>query len=214
MTSKKRETQGTWKNRIVGTELMDPMTIKDNPLNWRTHPEDQSVPLEGSLSEVGWVQQVIVNQRTGHLIDGHLRVALARKTREPVPVLVVDLSEAEEALVLATLDPFAAMAKTDQEALAALLEQCSPTDSSLVQMLADLSEREGMFLMEPDDYPELANGDKSPFQQMTFTLHDSQVIQVERAIKKAKELGASSDSNENSNGNALAMIAEEYLGKG
>ena len=61
--------------------------------------------------------------------------------------------------------------------------------------------------------PELASGDRDPFQQMTFTLHDSQVEILKQAMQSAKESGPFEDSpNENSNGNALARIAEAYCG--
>ena len=61
------------------------------------------------------------------------------------------------------------------------------------------------------DAPELKDGDRAPFQQMTFTLHDEQAEEINTAISKAKgEGGAQSSVNENSNGNALAFIAERF----
>ncbi len=63
-----------WRNRIVGTGEVAPDELLANPRNWRTHPALQRAALRGSLTEVGWVQQVLVNQRTGHLVDGHARV--------------------------------------------------------------------------------------------------------------------------------------------
>ena len=67
----------------------------------------------------------------------------------------------------------------------------------------------------PDEtgFPDIPSGDKSPFQQMTFTLADSQAETVKEAISAAKAAGAFIETgNENSNGNALARIAEAYLG--
>ena len=61
------------------------------------------------------------------------------------------------------------------------------------------------------DAPELKSGDREPFIQMTFTLHDTQAVELNAAIFKAKaEGGAQSGVNENSNGNALAFIAEKF----
>ena len=58
----------------------------------------------------------------------------------------------------------------------------------------------------------LPDGDREPFQQMTFTLHDTQVEQVKAAIVASKALGEFVDSpNENSNGNALARICETFV---
>jgi hypothetical protein len=106
-----------WRNRIVGTGEEAPDQLVANPLNWRTHPGPQRDALRGSLAEVGWVQQVLVNQRTGHVVDGHARVEEALSRQEAtVPVLYVDLSPEEEALVLATLDPIGAMATQGREA--------------------------------------------------------------------------------------------------
>ena len=53
---------------------------------------DQQRAVEGALQEVGWVQQVLVNRTTGHLVDGHLRVELAISRGEPSPVTYLDLT--------------------------------------------------------------------------------------------------------------------------
>jgi hypothetical protein len=82
-----------WRNRIVGTGEEAPDQLLANPDNWRTHPGPQRDALRGSLTEVGWVQQVMVNRRTGFVMDGHARVEEALSRHEPaVPVLYVDLS--------------------------------------------------------------------------------------------------------------------------
>jgi hypothetical protein len=72
-----------------------------HPENWRIHPEYQQEALAGVLEQVGCVQDVIVNRRTGRVVDGHLRVALAISRSERVPVVYVDLAEEEERQILA-----------------------------------------------------------------------------------------------------------------
>lgn len=130
----------TWRNRITGSGVESPDQILANPANWRVHPKHQQDALEGVLNEVGWVQDVIVNQRTGHLVDGHLRVSLALRRGEPdVPVKYVDLTEAEEALVLATIDPLSALAVTDEGKLRELLDEVNPQESSVQKMLDDMA---------------------------------------------------------------------------
>ena len=65
--------------------------------------------------------------------------------------------------------------------------------------------------VEEIDPPELKDGDRAPFQQMTFTLHDEQVEELNAAINRAKkEGGGQSAINENSNGNALYFIAQRF----
>ena len=135
----------SWRNRIVGSGEEAPDQLLANPANWRSHPARQRAALRGSLAEVGWVQQVIVNQRTGFVVDGHARVEEALSHHEPaVPVLYVDLSPEEEALVLATLDPIGAMAGRDDEKLRQLLAEVEYASGSMETMLRDFAQREGI----------------------------------------------------------------------
>lgn len=128
-----------WADRIVGTGNADPRELGANPENWRQHPLHQRQALRDVLDRVGWVQQVVVNQRTGHLVDGHLRVELAAEREEPtLPVVYVDLDPEEERLVLATLDPLAALAVPDVEALAALVANLPEVEGDLAGLLDDL----------------------------------------------------------------------------
>jgi DNA modification methylase len=145
-----------WANRIVGAGEAAPDQLLANPSNWRVHPKAQQEALAGVLDQIGWVGQVLVNQRTGHVVDGHLRVALAISRGEPsVPVLYVDLSPDEEQLVLASLDPLAAMATTDEAKLRELLAEVSVDSEALRAMLAALAPAEPKSgLTDPDDVPE------------------------------------------------------------
>ena len=115
--------------------------------------------MAGALAEVGWVAQVLVNRTTGHVVDGHLRLELAIARKEPtVPVSFVALSEAEERLVLATLDPLGAMAEVDRDALGQLLAAVTPDEAALTRMLADLADRNGLVptgLGDPEATPEV-----------------------------------------------------------
>jgi hypothetical protein len=86
-----------------------------NPLNWRSHSAKQRAALDGVMDKVGWAGAVIVNRRTGHVIDGHLRMERAVELEEErVPVLVFDLPEDKEHLALATHDALARWADGDQ----------------------------------------------------------------------------------------------------
>ena len=92
-----------WASRIVRSGKVDPKDIKLNPYNWRTHPEVQKDAMLAVLNEIGWVQDIIVNQTTGNLLDGHLRVELALERKEKqVPVKFVAISRKEEKLFLST----------------------------------------------------------------------------------------------------------------
>lgn len=107
-----------WRNRITGTGEEAPDQLMANPQNHRLHPKEQQKIMAGVLDEIGWIQEVIVNTTTGHLIDGHLRVEIAMREEEPaIPVTYVELTEDEERKALATLDPITSMAEQDQEML-------------------------------------------------------------------------------------------------
>ena len=108
-----------WRNRIVGEGERAADQFVANPDNWRRHPSAQEDALTAVLGRVGWVQRVVVSRRSGYVLDGHLRVlaALKRGDATPVPYVEVDLTEHEEALVLATLDPLAGLAVADQPKL-------------------------------------------------------------------------------------------------
>lgn len=60
----------------------------------------------------------------------------------------------------------------------------------------------------------LPDGDKAPFQQMTFTLADEQATQIKNAIDDIKGTEeykyAETMGNENSNGNALYLIIMQW----
>jgi hypothetical protein len=153
-TSTRAAVPAAWRNRIVGTGEVAAEDLVANPRNWRTHPAAQRAALRGSLSEVGWVQQVMVNRRTGFVVDGHARVEEALSRHEAmVPVLYVDLSPEEEALVLATLDPIGAMATRDDAKLAELLAGISIDDAGLAALLGNLAPRKSG-RTDPDDVPE------------------------------------------------------------
>lgn len=67
--------------------------------------------------------------------------------------------------------------------------------------------------LEEVESPVLKDGDRSPFRQITFTVHDEQFEEIEAAIRKAKtEGGGESSVNENSNGNAIAWICRAFNG--
>jgi len=145
-----------WRSRIVGHGQEPPDQLLANPRNWRRHPAEQREALRGSLDTVGWVAQILVNRTTGHVVDGHARVeeAISRGERS-VPVLYVELSEEEEALVLATLDPIAAMAIAEQSVLDDLLADLSVDDAGLAALLADLAgDIPKAGLTDPDEAPE------------------------------------------------------------
>ena len=121
-----------WQNRIVGHDSADPKTLTANDKNWRVHTPEQTRALAGAIGDIGFIRSVTVNRRTGRIIDGHLRVALAiEQGQASIPVEYVDLTDAEEAEALATIDPLAELAGRDDDAFKKLLGMFDHHDEAL-----------------------------------------------------------------------------------
>ena len=62
------------------------------------------------------------------------------------------------------------------------------------------------------DLPEMEEGDREPFQQKTYVLHDEQAELVEEAIAKAnKHPACEHPANDNTNANAIWFICKQWL---
>jgi hypothetical protein len=77
------------------------------------------------------------------LIDGHLRAETIGT--EVVPVLILDVDEAEADKILATLDPLAAMADSDAVKLDDLLRNIDTGSEALQEMIADMADKSGLY---------------------------------------------------------------------
>jgi len=120
--------------RVPASELLP------NPKNWRTHPVEQQDALRGVLAEVGYADALIARETPEGLmlVDGHLR---AETTPDAdVPVLVLDITEAEADLMLVTLDPLAAMAGRDEDRLGELLATVSSDNQAVADLLNSMME--------------------------------------------------------------------------
>ena len=126
--------------RVKASELIP------NPKNWRTHPIAQQDALKGILAEVGFAGAVLARELddgTLMLIDGHMRAEAT--TDQEIPVLILDVDEAESDKLLATFDPIAAMAESDAHALDALLRNVDTGSEALQKMLAELADGAGLY---------------------------------------------------------------------
>ena len=89
-----------------------------SPRNWRTHPKAQQDALRGVLAEVGYADALLARELPDgglELIDGHLRAETTPD--QEVPVLVLDVDQDEANKLLTVLDPMAAMAEANGDAL-------------------------------------------------------------------------------------------------
>jgi len=148
------------RDRIRELRRVPASELRPNPKNWRTHPQAQADALRGVLAEVGIADAVLARELDDGslmLLDGHLRVETMGD--QVLPVLVLDVNEAEGDKVLATLDPLAAMAEADAVKLDAILREVDTGSPELQAMLAKVAEDAGLYQDEAkevveDDVPE------------------------------------------------------------
>ena len=128
-----------YRDRIKELRRVPASDLKINPKNWRTHPDSQSEAMKGVLSDVGWADAVLARETPDglELIDGHLRKEIAPD--ELVPVLVLDVDEAEADKILLTHDPLAAMAEQNTFQLDQLIQSVETDSEGLASMIADLA---------------------------------------------------------------------------
>jgi DNA modification methylase len=141
------------RDRIVELRRVRAADLIENPRNWRRHPEPQRRALGELLDQIGYADACLARDTSEGLVlvDGHLR-----KDMDPdalLPVLVIDVTEAEADTLLASLDPLAAMAIGDPGALEALLASALVPEAILDELArAHLGiERRG--LTHPDAIP-------------------------------------------------------------
>lgn len=183
--------------------------------NSRTHSAEQVAQIAASMVEFGWTNPVLIDTR-GTIVAGHGRVMAARKLgMDTIPCIRLGhLTPAQVRAYVIADNKLALNAGWDDAMLKAELdilkeegfnmELTGFTDAEVEKIL-------GQFEVGDGSMPDLNSGDRQPMQQKTFTLHDEQAEEVDRAISKAKELGLDSHPiNENGNGNALAAICQEY----
>jgi len=179
--------------------------------NTRTHSPEQVTQIAGSIREFGFTNPILIDNDNG-IIAGHGRVMAASKLGlAKVPCIrLAHLTDTQKRAYIIADNKLALNAGWDEEMLGLELADLREADFDLA--LIGFSENDlGAFDIEEAEMPELADGDKQPFQQITFTVHDEQAEDVQAAIAKAKSIGhGESAVNENSNGNALAFICQSF----
>ena len=139
------------RDRVVELRRVRAADLLPNEKNWRTHSAAQADALKDLLAEIGFAGALLAYQTPAglKLIDGHLRAETAPETE--VPVLVLDVDDAEAAKLLATVDPIGAMAGADKDRLDALLRDVDTGSAGLQAMLSQLATDVG--ITPPDFAP-------------------------------------------------------------
>lgn len=133
-----------WENRVVELTFEDPASLIPNEMNFRRHPSNQRQLFRSTVNEVGFLDAIKVNKRTGRILDGHLRTdeAIAAGI-EKIAVLWLDIPEEDEDVALAMFDAISAMAAEDAAMKAELLAGIDHVaDQELASYLARELERQ------------------------------------------------------------------------
>jgi hypothetical protein len=150
------------RNRVKSLRMVPASDLRPNPKNWRTHPKAQQDALRGVLSEIGLADACLARELPDGslmLIDGHLRAETLGDGA--VPVLVLDVNEAEADKILATLDPLAAMAGSDAAKFDELLRNVDTGSEALQQLLAATADQAGLYDTLSDQTDDEQDSDES-----------------------------------------------------
>ena len=182
--------------------------------NARTHSPEQIKQLAALMREWGWTIPVLADEQGG-LIAGHARVQAGELNGyEEAPVMIAHgWSEAKKRAYVLADNKLAMNAGWNEELLGVELLELRDMGFDMPVIGFDEKELDELMREVADaGYPELPEGDRAPYQQITFMLHDEQVKIVQAAVTAAKARGPFENTgNDNANGNALARVCEAYL---
>jgi hypothetical protein len=204
------------RNRVKSLRMVPASDLRPNPKNWRTHPKAQQDALRGVLAEVGLADACLARELPDGslmLIDGHLRAETLGDGE--VPVLVLDVNEAEADKLLATLDPLAAMAETDSEKFDALIRLVNSSSEALQELIVQTAQDSTEQTLRDLAKQEITGGSDGdddsahmPEGHVSFTvpLTTSQEVIVRKSLREAKKKFGCESSGE-----ALCKALQEWM---
>ena len=194
--------------KVINVKIKE---LKEAEYNPRQISEDAFAQLKTSLEKFECVEPAVVNNnpdRTNVIVGGHQRIKAAKALGwKEFPCVYVKLTPEQEKELNIRLNKNTG--EFDFDILANEFEIDDLLDWGFTTDELDLD-------IGDTDLPELEDGDKDPYQQITFTLHDNQAELIKSALAQKKEGGEDIDAeanygNENSNANAIYGIVKEWL---
>jgi hypothetical protein len=187
-------------------------TLKANPNNPRVIRDEKFKKLVKSIKEFPEMLEarpVVVNPDMV-VLGGNMRLKALREAGvEEAPVYIASWDEVKQRQFI--IKDNVGFGEWDWDALANEWNEEELQDWGLDIPGFDL-DADGL----GEDF-DLPDGDKEPFQQMTFTLADEQAEVIQNALESMKATDdykyAETMGNENSNGNALYLIVAAWAGQ-
>jgi ParB-like chromosome segregation protein Spo0J len=187
--------------------------------NARQHSDEQIEEIAASMVEFGWTIPVLIDE-AGSIIAGHGRVLAAEQLGiDQVPTMIArGWSDAQKRAYLIADNKLTMNASWDEALLRIELGDLAKLGMADLTGFSEAELREfGIGVDGLDGMPMLSDGERSPFQQMTFILHETQAEIISAAIVRASAaIGPAPEEaeNKNQNGNALTEICRAYLDGG
>jgi hypothetical protein len=106
--------------------------------NWRNHPLRQVDAFKGLLNEIGFADVLLGYTKTDGtigIIDGHMRAGLLPE--EELPVVLLDLTDEEAEVMLASADGLAMMAEIRGDQLEGLLRSAKKSIKDIYTKMPD-----------------------------------------------------------------------------
>ena len=193
------------------TEMVKISEVKNNPNNPRVIKDDKFEKLVRSIKQFPKmleIRPIVVNDDM-IVLGGNMRLKACKEAGlKEVPIIKADdLTEDEQRQFI--IKDNVSGGEWDWEMLQNdwNLEELDEWGLDVIGFDLDAEELGTDF--------SLPDGDKAPFQQMTFTLADEQAEQIKNAIADIKETEeykyCETMGNENSNGNALYLIIMQWV---
>jgi hypothetical protein len=196
--------------------------IKQSERNTNKHTEVGMELLGKSVSKYGVLESISVSD-TGEIISGNGRKEIFDK--QGLTAVEIHLKENEYPVIVTSIKSDTKEFYEAQIIANTTSEKNYNLDTELVDVLVeefDIDVEELGVEVEDVDFDtddfgtdfKLPDGDKAPFQQMTFTIADQQAEKIKNAITDIKKTEdykyAETMGNENSNGNALYLIIMQW----
>jgi ParB-like chromosome segregation protein Spo0J len=197
-------------------EIVPIESLSFDPANVRKHPERNLATIKASLLRFGQQKPIVVDA-SGIVRAGNGTLAAAKALGWKEIAIVRSSLTGSDATAYAIADNRTAeLAEWDNDALAQTLAALQIEDEEIAKSTgfdhAEVERLAGVFDISEADAPSLRDGDREPFRQMAFILHDDQHQVVEQALAKAKQdKSIDCSKNENGNGNAIAHICARFL---
>lgn len=177
--------------------------------NAKLHTEEQIDQIVRSIEEFGMNDPIGIWGEKNLIIEGHGRLEACKKLKmKQVPCIRLDdLTDEQRRAYTLVHNKLTLNSGFDLNLLSSELEDITfdMTEFGFDSVAMD----EGF----GTDF-QIKDGDREPFRNMNFTFSDEQAELIEQALSKMKqttEFKQYESDNQNSNGNALYLIVEQWL---